>query len=496
MSNRMSLIQKIGSMAVLMLIILVTGFGNGQAQENITMYLGEVSVIELGKVDRVAIGNPKIASNTILPNGQFVLLADAVGVTTVHIWLSDATEQEFSVTVIEKQNLDNYYELTRLLQGVPGVNAIKIGDLIVVKGTVARYDDVLFKKIMERYNKGVLNLVIEQNSNHDIKQLLVGIPNVQVQELNGTTVVRGEVSKEYDKIIQTIQGKYPRLLNLTRVQPAIADTMIYMKVRIMEVDNSITENLGIDWDVAKGIIGPSAEFGVELSQDSGTILNAKGTSKVLTTPGGSDLTTARGYFGIASGITSVLNLYEGTGDAVTLAEPRLSTRSGGKAEFLAGGEIPMPVTSAQGQSSVQFKKYGIILNIQPTMDEHGNILAHIETEISTIDKGVTVDGIPGTKNRKTSTDISMRPEETLVIAGLLKDLVGKDYDNVKWLADIPILGNLFKSKKFKNNHSELVIFVTPYAYDADSKINRENLLKLDEMELTFKQIVKGNALLE
>jgi pilus assembly protein CpaC len=349
---------------------------------------------------------------------------------------------------------------------------------------------------MARYQKGVLNLTTKQSGFHDIKQLLDGIPNVDVREINGRTVISGEINKEYDKLIQTIQGEYPNLLNLTRVQPAIAGKMVYMKVRIMEVSKNVTEKLGIDWQVAKGIIGPSVEFGVELSRDSGTILNSKGISGVMTKPGGKDLSTARGYFGIATGITSVLNLSEGTGDAVTLAEPRLSTRSGGKAEFLAGGEIPMPVTSAQGQSNVQFKKYGIILNIQPTVDEHGNILAHLETEISTIDPGVAVQGIPGLKTRKTSTDISMRAKETLVIAGLFRDLASKSYDNVKWLADIPILGALFKSKNFQNQHSELVIFVTPYIYDADSQLNRDNMAKLEQMNQVFKEITEGNDLME
>lgn len=478
-------------------VAFALGTKQAQAREQISMYLGEVSVLKLGKVERVAIGNPKVASNTILPNGQLILLADAAGITTVHIWLADGKEQDFDITVMKKQNLDKHQELTRLLDQVPGVQEIRVGDLTVVKGTVARNKSELFKKIMAHYNKGVLDLTTEKGGIHDIQQLLAGVPNISVREIDGKTYVSGEISKDYDKLIQTVQGQYPDLINLTRVQPAVTGKMVYMKVRIMEVSKNITENLGIDWSVAKkGIIGPSAEFGVELSRDSGTILNSKGISAVMTKPGGKDLSTARGYFGIATGITSILNLSEGTGDAVTLAEPRLSTRSGGKAEFLAGGEFPMPVTSAQGQSNVQFKKYGIILDIQPTVDEHGNILAHLETEISTIDKGVAVQGIPGLKSRKTSTDISIRPKETLVIAGLLQDLANKDYDNVKWLADIPVLGALFKSKDFQNLHSELVIFVTPYIYDADSQLNRKNLAKIEQMNQTFKTITKGNELME
>jgi pilus assembly protein CpaC len=486
------------AVGVLIVWMVFCGLGpvEASARDQITMYQGEVSVLEIGKVERVAIGNPKVASNTILPNGQLVLLADTVGVTTVHIWLSDGGEQDFDITVTEKQTMDNFQELTSLLRQIHGVHPVKTGDLVVVRGVVPAYTQKQFSKIMSHYSKDILDLTTKQDDSADIRKMLAGVPNVTVTDVGGRTVVRGEVNKEYDTLIKTVQAQYPGLLNLTRVRSAIAGKMIYMKVRIMEVSKSVTEKLGIDWGMIDGIVGPSAVFGVELSQDGGTVLNAKNTSKVLTTPGGTDLTTARGYFGIATGITSILNLYEGTGDAISLAEPRLSTRSGGKAEFLAGGEIPMPVTSAQGQTNVQFKKYGIILNIQPTVDENGNILAHLETEISTIDKSYSVGDIPGLKSRKTNTDISMRAGQTLVISGLLQDLVNNTHNNVKWLADLHILGPLFGSKNFTNNRSELVIFVTPYIYDADSQLNRENLVKLDEMQLQFDQLTRGSTIME
>ena len=497
MSNPLSRLQQT-AVGVLIICMLFCGSGTAGAvtRDQITMYKGEVSVLEIGKVERVAIGNPAVASNTILPNGQLVLLADTVGVTTIHIWLAGGTEQDFDITVTEKKSMDDFQELTSLLSRIPGIHTAKTGGLIVIRGRVPSYSHELFIKIMTHYGKDVLDLTTKQEDSTDVRKLLAGVPNITVDDVGGRTVVRGEVDKEYAALISTVQGRYPDMLNLTRVQSAIAGKMIYMKVRIMEVSKSVTENLGIDWGMIDGIVGPSAVFGVEVSQDGGTILNAKNVSDVLTKPGGTDLTTARGYFGIATGITSILNLYEGTGDAISLAEPRLSTRSGGKAEFLAGGEIPMPVTSAQGQTNVQFKKYGIILNIQPTVDEHDNILAHLETEISTIDKSFSVGDIPGLKSRKTYTDISMRAGQTLVISGLLQDLVNNTHNNVKWLADLPILGPLFSSKNFTNKRSELVIFVTPYIYDADSQLNRDNLVKLDAMQLQFDELTQGSTLME
>jgi pilus assembly protein CpaC len=312
-------------------------------------------------------------------------------------------------------------------------------------------------------------------------------------------VISGEVNAEYEHLINIVQEKYSNVLNLTRVHKAVAGKMVYMNVRIMEMNRSVTENLGIDWNVLKGIPGPSFEFGMEAHRNGSTILNNSQQEKVpqsLSKSGNTSLSSPTGYFGIATGIDSLINLYEGTGDAVVLAEPRLSTRSGGTANFLAGGEFPVPVVTGLGATNVEFKKYGISLNVAPVVDDRGNILSHIETEISTIDQGNVVNGIPGVLTRRTNTDVSMRDGQTLVIAGLVEDLADKNYNNVKWLDQIPVLGALFKSKQFQNKRTELVIFITPHLYDASSKLNVAAIKKGKQIKKQFEKIIRGKKLLE
>jgi pilus assembly protein CpaC len=484
------------SVSGLLFLLLFLLPASAMSRDSITLYMGEVKVLEMGKVERVAIGNPTVASNSILPNGQLVILADKLGITTVHLWLEDKTEKDFEIIVKKKAILDNYQELSTLLHNISGVSSIKVGSLIVVKGAVPTANRAIYNKIMARYKgEDVLDLVENKSVSGDIAKLLTSFPNVNVQQIDGKTVITGETSKEYGDLLKILESKYPSILNLTRVQDAVAGKMVYMKVRIMEVNKSITENLGINWQNI-GILGPSLEFGVEVSNNGSTILNAEGTPKSLTKSGNSNLNTASGFFGIATGISSTLDLAETRGDAVTLAEPQLSARSGGKAQFLSGGEFPMPVTSAQGQVTVEFKKWGIMLNIAPIVDSHDNILAHIETEVSSIDFSVQVNHIPGLKSRKTYTDISIRSHETLVISGLLTEDAEKDYDNVKWLSDIPVLGSLFRSKQFKNKRSELIIFVTPYIYDVGSSENKQGLAKVKKMEKAFQKIIQGKELME
>ncbi|MHB8789825.1 MAG: type II and III secretion system protein family protein [Desulfobulbaceae bacterium] len=474
----------------------LTHAADSLTREPLRMYVGEVRVLEFAPIERVAIGNPKVASNSILPDGQLVLLADAAGVTTLHIWLKDGGEKELDVTVSEKQVLDQFRELTTLLAGIPGVSPSQVGETVVVKGTVSKKDKPQYDRILSRY-QDILDLVVLSDATSEITRLLEGIPGIAIKEVGGYTVITGEINTEYEPLIKIVEQKYPNILNMTRTREAVAGKMINMKVRIMEMNKTFTEKLGINWKTTD-ILGPTFVFGVESTRNGATLLtdDTANVPQALKKSGNTDLSSASGYFGIATGINSFLDLSESTGDAVSLAEPSLSTRSGGKAEFLAGGEFPVPVTTSLGSTDVEFKKYGISLNIEPVVDDRGNILAHVETEISTIDKGNAVNLIPGVKSRRTSTDVSLRAEETLVIAGLVQDLAGKDYNNVKWLSDLPVLGPLFQSKDFQNQKTELVIFITPTIYDTDSPHNTGAMETGEKINRKLAEMVKGNELLE
>jgi pilus assembly protein CpaC len=467
--------------------------GFSVARETIDLYVGEIEVMKTGKVDRVAIGNPKVASNTILPNGQLILMGDGAGETTMHIWLAEGEELDFDVIVRDHKQQANFHELNTLLKGIPGVQVTRIGDLMVIKGQVSSTDAEQLSKILGQFS-GVLDLVTPRSQHEEIRTLLSAIPGTTIKEVGNQTVISGEVSKEYENMIKIVQGKYPGLMNLTRTQEAVAGKMIYMQVRIMEMRKSAQEKLGINW--SNSLAGPSFQFGIEATRNGATILNDQNTSSVLKKADVSDLTSGTGYFGIATGVSSIISLLEASGDTVVLAEPRLSTRSGGKASFLAGGEIPMPLISSMGQTTVEFKKYGISLDIEPVVDDRGNILAHIETEVSMPDQSVAVQGIPGLFSRRTSADISMKARETLVIAGLLNETAQKSYDKVKWLGEMPILGPLFRSKDYQNEQSELVIFVTPQVYDASAAANQKGLETAEAMEQRYNEIISNDGLLE
>ncbi|MBS0551545.1 MAG: type II and III secretion system protein, partial [Proteobacteria bacterium] len=175
-----------------------------------------------------------------------------------------------------------------------------------------------------------------------------------------------------------------------------------------------------------------------------------------------------------------LNLLAQKGDAVILAQPRLAARNRGTASFLAGGEIPVATASATGTPSVSFKEYGIRLEIlAPVADDSGAIRARIKTEVSALDRSVAVMGVPGLLSRRTETEFNLREGETLALSGVISRDQAKDVSAVPYLGEVPVLGNLFRSTRFQNRESELVVFLTPRVLRNDPGLVGSAALELE-----------------
>lgn len=245
------------------------------------------------------------------------------------------------------------------------------------------------------------------------------------------------------------------------------ETMVRMRVRMIEFRKSALGKMGIDWsDSAAGpgfsIAGDAVGNNLFRPATEGFAASLPNTVKPFQT-----------YFGIASNITSRINFLASTGDATTLAEPVLSTTNGGSASFLAGGEVPYPSIGANGQTIVQFKEYGIKLNVSPNIDALGNVRTVVETEISQLDPAVSVQGAPGLLTRKAQTQVNVRSGETIVISGLLSSESSKDIDKLPGIGNLPIIGNFFRARNARNSVSELVIFVTPEIVSTGSELLSE-----------------------
>ena len=151
---------------------------------------------------------------------------------------------------------------------------------------------------------------------------------------------------------------------------------------------------------------------------------------------------------------------------------------------LAGGEVPIEIVTPTS-ASIEFKQFGILLNIKPTIDRNDNIRARVETEISAVDKSVSVGNTPGFLTRRTDADILLHSGETLVMSGLVDRELDRDLTGLKGLSSLPILGHLFRSRDFRDKKTDLVIFVTPQVYDAEHKQNIDAVAEEQAREAQF-----------
>ena len=187
-------------------------------------------------------------------------------------------------------------------------------------------------------------------------------------------------------------------------------------------------------------------------------------------------------FNRSLGTGAFIHALKTNGALRALAEPNLIAMNGQSASFLAGGEFPIPVVQGgqnNGAVSVQFKEYGVRLNFKPTIIDEDHIRLELEPEVSTIDfaNGVRFNGfvIPALRTRRAKTGVELRDGQSFALAGLLDNNETESISKIPGIGDIPILGNLFKSKSFQRQESELMFIVTA---DLVKPVNRDDLPNL------------------
>jgi pilus assembly protein CpaC len=168
-------------------------------------------------------------------------------------------------------------------------------------------------------------------------------------------------------------------------------------------------------------------------------------------------------------IDVLINALEARGLVRTLAEPNLTALSGDTASFLAGGEFPIPVaqSSTSNTITIEWKKYGVGLAFTPTVLSGSLINLKIEPEVSQLDlsKAVTIGAglppVPALVVRRASTTLELRDGQSFVIGGLLLNSAKSDMEQVPWLGSVPVLGQLFASRSYQKEETDLAIIVTP-----------------------------------
>jgi pilus assembly protein CpaC len=267
--------------------------------------------------------------------------------------------------------------------------------------------------------------------------------------LSGTALSQDDVSKA-SAIAGQFAGGDANVANVVTVSGA---QQVALKVTVAEVSREAVKQLGID---LSGTLSAGA-----LSTGLINTMPLGGASNIDT---GNTISTGLNVPGLS--LKASLHALEERGLLRTLDQPTLTALSGQAAEFLAGGEFPVPSSIDQnGEVSYTFKQFGVDLKFTPTVRSNGIVGLVVDTSVSepTTEGSVTVGGltIPATKNRQAKTAVELPPGSTLSIAGLFEDKMRQQIDALPGIGNIPIIGALFRSRDFIHDQTELVILVTP-----------------------------------
>jgi pilus assembly protein CpaC len=389
----------------------------------LSLYHGEVQVLDLADVVRLAVGNGEVLQATVV-SSQVILIGQSAGSTSLRVWTRAGTQFTYEVTV-------RSFDVSQILR--------------------------------------------------DVQDLLAGEPGISARQVDGHVLIEGDYTAARTATrLEALMKIYPQIVSTVPVHKEAPDVpvdrMVYMDVRVVEIFKDTLRRLGVNW--VSGTDGSSAGPGLGL--------NLTGSKNLPKIPNG-------GVFGIVTNLSSQLDYTEQAGESWTLAEPTVSCRSGGSAKFQVGGEIPIAVAAGLGTTNVVYKEYGIILEFKPVTDDKGNVSSSIVAEVSEPDpkfSNVGNNGLVAFTKTRTETDVSLKENETLVISGLLSNVGSKAANGIPGAKDIPVLGNLFKSKNFENDRTELVVLVTPRSVAVGKEATANAIKQADQINAHLEPTIK------
>jgi pilus assembly protein CpaC len=379
------------------------------SDKNLTIEVNKGTLIRLDRpATEVFIANPEVADVQVKSNRVVYIFGKTQGETTFYA-LDENDNTIFGANVQVTRNLGalrSAYD--RMLPGVP-IEVTTVGQLIVLQGNVGGPDEAALA----------------------------------------------------ERLAHTVLGTDQVMNSINILQP----TQVNLRVRIAEVSRTVLKSLGVSWEgfASSG----SSVFGLLQTRNVADIVLSEATGlpeRLFSTV--QDASSIVGNIGGGGlDINWAIDAMDREGFLRVLAEPNLTALTGQTANFLAGGEFPIPVPSRDGLG-IEYREFGVQLDFTPTVLNTGRISMHVKPEVSDLSSAgaIRIEGIsiPSISTRRAETTIELGSGQSFAIAGLLQNNVVQDADKFPGLGDIPILGALFRSEKFRREETELLIVVTPY----------------------------------
>lgn len=402
---------------------------------SIAISIGRGQLVTLpGKMTDVFVANDAVADVQVKSTNQLYVFGKAGGETTVYA-SNSAGDVVWSANVRVGTNIDSIDQMLKLAMPEAHIVTSTMNNTVLLTGTIAAPEDAAEA---ERLVKAFVD-----DKTNVISRLKMATPlqvnlHVKFAEVNRSLV------RQIGTNITTIDGNG----NITKFGLNTGRS----------AGSTFTTNPQLPLGIGNTVTGQIPDI-----NNPGKFIEKPGTN-VTPLQGQSTLAVMGKLFGL--NVLSALDLGETIGLVTSLAEPNLTALSGETANFLAGGEYPIPVSTGLGNTAIEFKKYGISLAYTPTVLANGRISLRVKPEVSELSSdGAIISNnftVSALTVRSAETTIELGSGQSFMIAGLLRNGAQDTITKMPGAGDIPILGSLFRSTSFRKGETELVIIVTPY----------------------------------
>ena len=432
--------KRLKRIGLLVTAAMIGAAGNVFAADILNVSVNGSRYMEDSGITRLAVGNPDIADIRLLSNNDYLVVGKKAGSTSLLVW-SNNGRQEYNVYVSGDD--EGTEKAIQKAIGYPGVKVQMMNGKVLLRG-----------KVKNQY---------EHDSAVKVAQLYLGSGggNTSSATANG----EGQGAATDSNIID--------LLDMTN------PSQVRLEAQIIEINTSAERDLGIQyWSPTLGNTTTTNAFGETTSTDI-----TRGSSNLFYV--GENFKNPRGSFGWLgshfSNMNASLQALVTEGKARILSRPSITTMSGQKANILIGGRIPIPTSAGDGQIAIDWREYGIRLNIEPVVDAENKITSKVHAEVSTLDYGHSVTendfSIPAIASREADAVINVRSGMTMAIGGLLNSQDGKTVTKIPLLGDIPIIGQFFRHTRKTRDNRELLILITPTLVSDETPVSMSQRMK-------------------
>ncbi|MBQ4771230.1 type II and III secretion system protein family protein [Pectobacterium versatile] len=405
---------------------LAAGVSVAPVTDEVRLTVNQGRLLHLNALpDSVLVADPNIASFELPSPGNLFVYAKSVGTTTLYA-MDENGNVINAIRLVSEHDLKALGE--RMKREFPGADIqleASIPSGVIVRGSVDTPQDA--KRVI------------------DSIQAYISASSGGGQGGGGGGERLPGSSESSGKVINQLKIKTPSQINI--------------QVRVVEVSRSLTSELGFNWAAS-------------LSTGSGNMTAGSGSRLNLfnATTGRFTNPTDTGFLNFGrSKLGGLLTAMNQQGMATVLAEPNLTAMSGETAAFAAGGEVPI-VLITNNSVSIDYKSYGVILRMTPTLLSANRISLHIAPEVSELtDVGaVTLEGgsrIPALTVRRADTTVELASGQSFALAGMLRSAGSQTINGVPGLSSVPMFGRLFESEATNQEETELVIIATAYVVE-------------------------------